>query len=401
MGCEFMKSARNRFEHTRAARSPLTFTIAALFALAACGAEFCVAQAGEPIATAAFADGIRHWKNGHNVEKYAAYEPAQVREIADNLLLYQRANGGWPPNIDPLRVLSEEERRELAAERDRQDTSFDNRATYPEVDYLAAAYQQTKDERYRAAAVRGIEFILAAQYGNGGWPHSYPPVRSKKYHAHVTIVDDVMTGVLGTLRRIASAGPPYDCFDSQLRERVGQALERGDRCLLNLQVRVRGELTGWSSQYDSVTLEPTAGRSFELPALISAESVGVLDYLMAIEQPSPEVCRAIEAGVRWLERSQIRGLRIERVPAETVRYANHTSRDDVVAIEDPSAPPLWARFYEIDTNRPFMANRDGTKVFRLADVDRERRTGYSWYGAYAARLLERDYPAWQKKWGTP
>jgi PelA/Pel-15E family pectate lyase len=148
-------------------------------------------------------------------------------------------------------------------------------------------------------------------------------------------------------------------------------------------------------------LQPTSARSFELPALISAESVGVLEYLMAIEQPSPEVCQAIEAGVRWLERSQIRGLRIERVPAETVRYANHTSRDDVVAIEDSAAPPLWARFYEIETNRPFMANRDGTKVFRLAEVDRERRTGYSWYGGYATRLLERDYPAWQKKWGTP
>src|SRR6478752_8739136 len=154
-----MKSARTHFGHRRAARSPRTFAIAALFVVAACGAEFSVAQAGEPIAIAAFADGIRHWKNGHNVEKYAAYEPAQVREIADNLLIYQRAKGGWPPNIDPLRVLNEDERRELAAERDRQDTSFDNRATYPEVDYLAAAYQQTNDERYRAAAMRGIEFI--------------------------------------------------------------------------------------------------------------------------------------------------------------------------------------------------------------------------------------------------
>ncbi|HEY2894032.1 MAG TPA: pectate lyase [Pirellulales bacterium] len=396
-----MKSGRSSIEHSRAARSLVGLTLLSMISVTIFGRAIPVAQAAEPIATAAFGDGIRHWKNGHNVENYSAYEPTQVRQIADNLLLYQRANGGWPPNIDPLRVLTEEERRELAAERDRQDTSFDNRATYPEVDYLAAAYEQTKDERYRDAAARGIEFILTAQYDNGGWPHSYPPVRSKKYHAHVTIVDDVMTGVLGTLQRIASARPPYDCFDSQLRDRVRLAHERGDRCLLNLQVRVGGELTGWSSQYDSVTLEPTSARSFELPALISAESVGVLDYLMAIEQPSPEVCRAIAAGVRWLERSQIRGLRIERIPAETVRYANHTSHDDVVAIDDPAAPPLWARFYEIDTNRPFMANRDGTKVFHLAEVARERRTGYSWYGGYATRLLERDYPAWQKKWGTP
>ena len=95
---------------------------------------------------------------------------------------------------------------------------------------------------------------------------------------------------------------------------------------------------------------------------------------------------------------EVEGLRIERVPAEPVRYAAHTSRHDVVAIEDPQAAPLWARFYEIDTNRPFMANRDGKKVFRLADVERERRTGYSWYGGYATALLERGYPDWRKKW---
>ena len=88
-------------------------------------------------------------------------------------------------------------------------------------------------------------------------------------------------------------------------------------------------------------------------------------------------------------------------PAEPIRYANHTSRDDVVMIEASDAPPIWARFYEPDTNRPFMANRDGKKVFRLADVERERRTGYSWYGHYAMRLLEHDYPLWRNKWATP
>jgi hypothetical protein len=44
-----------------------------------------------------------------------------------------------------------------------------------------------------------------------------------------------------------------------------------------------------------------------------------------------------------------------------------------------------------------MANRDGKRVYRLADVDRERRTGYSWYGGYATRLLSQDVPAWQKR----
>jgi len=352
--------------------------------------------AAEPISIEGLGDGIRHWKNGSGTDGYPAYEPSQVHEIAENLLRYQRANGGWPKDFDPLRILDEDELKKLAADHGREDSSFDNRATYTVVGYLAAAYKQTGDIRSRDASLAGIDFILRAQYANGGWPHTYPS--TKGYYPHITIVDDVMVGILSTLGRIASEKPPFDFVDEPLRSKVSEALARGERCLLRLQVVVDGRLTVWASQYDSVTLEPAQGRAFEPPALVSSESVGVLRYLMRQDNPNAEVRTAIQAGVDWLERSKIAGLRIERVPAETIRYRNHTSRDDLVAIEDPQAAPIWARFYEIDSNRPFMANRDGKKVYRLADVERERRTGYSWYGAYATGLLTHEYPAWRQKW---
>ena len=353
-------------------------------------------RAAEPISLRAFRDGIRHWKNGQDSDGYPVYRPNQTREIADNLLRYQRTGGGWPPNFDPLRILGDDEIEQLADDRDREDASLDNRATYPEVDYLAEAFARTGDARYRDAALRGIEYLLDAQYENGGWPHSYP--RSDGYRKHVTIVDDVTTGVLTTLRRVAAGSGAFEFVDVPLRSRVAEAVRRGDACLLELQVEVDGRLTGWASQYDHQTLRPTTGRSFELPALVSNESVGVLRYLMRIDEPTPEVRRAVRAGAAWLQRSKIKGLRLKRVPAEPVRYKFHTSTDDVVVVADPSAPPLWARFYEIETNRPFMANRDGKKVYQLADVARERRTGYSWYGTYAQELLEKEYPAWKNKW---
>lgn len=356
------------------------------------------AEAASAISLDAFRDGAAHWKNGHDADDYPIYRPDQVREIADNLLRYQRSNGGWPSNFDPQRILGDDELRQLAGKRDQADTTFDNRATYPEVEYLAAAYQRLGDVRYREAAVRGIEFILKAQYPNGGWPHTYPD--KGDYHPHITIVDDVMVGVLTTVRRVATGSQRFGFVDDQLRGRLREALQRGDACLLKLQVRVEGRPTGWASQYDHETLVPTTGRKFELPGLISSESVNVVRYLMRIEPPTVEVRGAIEAAVAWLERSTIRDLRIERVPAEPVRYQHHTSRYDVVAIEDPNAPPLWARFYEIETNRPFMANRDGQKVYRLADVQRERRTGYSWYNHAAQSLLESEYPAYRKRWAA-
>ena len=154
--------------------------------------------------------------------------------------------------------------------------------------------------------------------------------------------------------------------------------------------------TIWAGQYDPLTLEPAIGRTFELVGLAGIESVNVVRYLMTYHPRNHECVTAIESAIRWYRRSTIVGLRVDRVPAETVRYENHTSRDDLVQVADPDAPPLWARFYDIETNSYFMANRDGTKVRSLADVERERRTGYRWFDNTPQKLLDVDYPAWLK-----
>ena len=66
-------------------------------------------------------------------------------------------------------------------------------------------------------------------------------------------------------------------------------------------------------------------------------------------------------------------------------------------VEDPSAPPMWARFYEIGSNRPIFADRDGVAKYGLAEIGYERRNGYSWLGTWPAPLLEKEYPAWKAK----
>ena len=69
----------------------------------------------------------------------------------------------------------------------------------------------------------------------------------------------------------------------------------------------------------------------------------------------------------------------------------------MVVVEDAKAEPLWARFYEIGTNRPIFCGRDSQVKFSLAEIEYERRTGYNWYTNAAAKLLSQDYPAWQKR----
>jgi PelA/Pel-15E family pectate lyase len=348
------------------------------------------------VATTGFADGAKHFRDAKDDASYARHAEDQVSAIAGNILLHQRSSGGWATNWDPRRVLSDDEAAQLELDQSKQDTSFDNRTTYTQIEYLATAFQLTRDERFRDAALRGLHFTLKAQHASGGFTHSYPG--EQDYHHHITFMDDVMPGVLKMLRQAASGGSPYEFLDAAWRGRLGEALKRGNACLLKLQVVAGGSLTAWAGQYDAATLLPTNARSFELASLVSDESVTVVEYLMSIDPPPPEVVRAIDAAVRWFERSKITGIRVEQIEAPTVRYKYHTSSHDLRVVADPAAPPLWARFYELDTNRPFMANRDGVKVYSLDQVERERRTGYRWYGEFAKRLLEQDYPAWQRRW---
>lgn len=380
-------------------------------ALLACAAAAFCAAAGEPVAAsaeqtdrpgqvdaaisvAAFNDGVNHWRSGRD-GGYARHDPADFRAIANNLLLLQRRSGGWPVNQDPLRVFDAQARQAALAAQQAAGGSFDNRTTYTQVDYLAEAFTRSGDVRYRDAAVRGLDFILAEQIDRcGGWPHSVP-ARSA-YQARITFADDVTSGVLGTLRAVATA-PRYAFVAADLRARVAAAVQRGDDCLLRLQVRQQGRLAIWAGQYDPQTLAPAGGRRFELPALVTDESVGVVRYLMSIERPPPQVVAAIEGALAWFADNALSGLRLETFDAPQQQFDHHSTGKDRRLLPDPSAPPLWGRFHDLADNTVVLADREGNRLQEYAQVSRERRTGYHWYGTWPQALLQRDAPAWRRR----
>ena len=49
---------------------------------------------------------------------------------------------------------------------------------------------------------------------------------------------------------------------------------------------------------------------------------------------------------------------------------------------------LWFRYYELDTNTPFFAGRDGIKRYQLTEIEEERRKGYAWAGSWPASVLK-------------
>ncbi len=153
---------------------------------------------------------------------------------------------------------------------------------------------------------------------------------------------------------------------------------------------MNGELTVWCAQHDAVTLAPAAARAYELPSFSGSESVRLVRYLMGVPHPAPRAVAAVDAAVAWLRAHALRGSRLERRPAPGTPRGS-----DLFVVDDPDAPPLWARFYDLETGRPIFVGRDGVKRDRLADIEYERRNGYSYLGTWAQSLLDDEYPAWK------
>jgi pectate lyase len=316
----------------------------------------------------------------------AWFATEEARRIAANILSFQSDLGDWPKNVDTTTAPYAGDRKDLKG-------TFDNDATTDELRFLARIYIACKDERYRKAFERGLDHILRAQYPSGGWPQYSPPPRT--YHRHITFNDNAMTRLMLFLREVYSADA-CAFVDADRRKAARQAFNRGLECILRCQIKVGDRLTAWCAQHDEKDFSPRPGRSYELVSLSGAESVEVVRLLMSLEDPSPEVVRAVDGAAAWFDAAKLTGIRVAIERDEK----SPTGRNKVV-VKDPSAPPMWARFYEIGTNKPIFADRDGVPKRDLSDIGYERRNGYNWLSYWPQKLLEEEYPAWKKKRNMP
>jgi PelA/Pel-15E family pectate lyase len=318
------------------------------------------------------------------------YGGAEARRIADNLLLYQRASGGWPKNTEMAALLTDAQKAEIVADKNEIDSTMDNSATCPQMRYLAKVCAAAGEARYRDTFTKGLDYLLAAQYDNGGWPQFYP--LRNGYYSHITFNDGAMVNVMMLLAEIRDGKPDFAFVDADRRAACGRAVEKGIACVLKCQIIVDGKRLAWCAQHDERTLKPASARTYELATLSGAESVGVVQFLMAVEKPTAEIIAAVKGAVRWFEEVKITGIRQVRSPAPDTPRGY-----DKVIVPDPQAPPLWARFYEIGANRPIFCSRDGIPRYDISEISYERRTGYAWYVDGPADLLAKDYPAWCKR----
>lgn len=305
----------------------------------------------------------------------AWYATAEAQQIADRVATRQSRAGAWTKGNDYTAPgVTAPGKSDVWS-----GGTLDNDATTWEMRFLArtaaAAPADPRAAGWRAAFLRGLRWLGAAQYPNGGFPQIYPLAGG--YHDAITFNDDAMTQALELLRDVGAGRAEFAFVPAELRADAAARVARGIACMLAAQLRDgTGQRTVWCQQHDALTLQACAARNFEPAAACTNESAALARFLMSLESPSPEVAAAIRGVVAWFKRTALNDL------VWTRRGGNGQ------LLVHPGAPPLWARMYEIGTDRPIFGDRDRTVHYAVAELSSERRNGYAWYGVWPAVAIE-------------
>jgi len=332
------------------------------------------------------------------------FATAEAQAIADTVLKYQFPSGGWAKNNDWNLPASEGGRLKARQEvwqqihsADGVGATIDNGATTSEMLMLAKVYEATGKKKYREAFLRGLNYLLEAQYENGGWPQYYPfkPLNREGhafYSNHITFNDNAMANVLTMLREVYEER--RTCYSAlkipaDLKQRLRASFDRGIECILNCQIRKHGKLTVWCQQHDEKTFEPAAARSYELASFTgSHETPTLVELLMSLPEPSDRVVEAVTAAVKWLEAHALKDVRQES-------FVNADGRRDRRLVHRFGAM-TWARYYDLETEEPYVCDRDGRPQPSLEYIGYERRNGYGWYSEKPREIIKA-FPAWLRR----
>ncbi len=136
-------------------------------------------------------------------------------------------------------MLTEAEKEKLAKEKsDRTETTIDNGATRTQLNYLAKVITASlakptppnNFEKHKVAFFKGLDYLFAAQYANGGYPQYFP--LKKGYYTHITYNDDAMIGVLELMRDIAEKKSGFAFVDEERRAKAEKAVQKGIEAIL-------------------------------------------------------------------------------------------------------------------------------------------------------------------------
>jgi PelA/Pel-15E family pectate lyase len=121
-----------------------------------------------------------------------------------------------------------------------------------------------------------------------------------------------------------------------------------------------------------------------MPSQCGSESARIALFLMGLPNPDSKVIVAVHTSAAWFEKTKLRDVAFKPV-GDAGRQL----------VSSPASGPLWARYYEIGSDRPIFGDRDKTIHDDISEISKERRNGYSWFNEGPRRALE-EYVHWRK-----
>lgn len=312
----------------------------------------------------------------YEATKQPMYLEAAV-ETAHALTKTQLASGGWDYLIefDPEKSKRWYYRLDVEAGdknpgKRRNASVYDDDNTQSALRFLMHVDNalKQKDSEVHRAVEYGLAKLLEAQYPNGAWPQvyagehrnvsDYPVLQARypkqwsrsypggRYWHFYTFNDDVIPSIIRTLLEAHRLYGKKEYLDA--------ACKGGDFIIL---AQMPEPQPAWAQQYN-FQMEPVWGRKFEPPAVASAESIGVVRVLIELYLYTGDerYIKPIPPALDWFQRSRL-----------------------------PNG--LWARFYELQTNRPLYF----TKRYELVYTDNDLPTHYSFQGDYGILKVIADY----------
>lgn len=189
----------------------------------------------------------------------------------------------------------------------------------------------------------GLEKMMEHQFEDGSWARWYP-LRSGSW--------------AWTALRSFNDGVINDCIETLLaaykaygRSEYMNAAMRGVEYML--QTQLPAPQRGWAQHYDA-NKNPVAGRPFEPESAcseVTGRNVNTL-ILFYVETRDERYFTPVLPAIEWLENSRI-------------------------------GQDLWARFYELGTNRPLYADTQGRRYYNINQLPPAIRNSYAWHGSFS------------------
>ena len=289
---------------------------------------------------------------------------AGAREAASALMWCQLASGGWTAdyNFAPQHARRYHYRRDIdagdteAGKRSAR-SSLDDNKTQSALTFLmnlnsTQGLLMLNDFPVDHSLKFAWDGLLAAQAPNGGWPQHFsgpadpdaPVIRASfpeewsrihpavDYTRHYTLNDNNLQNVMNLLlvahHQQEIRPGPGDPFSPYL----DAARRLGDFLLL---AQMPDPQPVWAQQYDR-DMHPAWARKFEPPSVCSIESLGAMRALheLWLVTGDDKYIDALPPALEWFERSRL------------------ADKEE----------PTWARFYELETNKPLYCKAETYEV---------------------------------------